>query len=122
VNGTGPVAELIGDRIKLILAVDRQITALVLVLPNQTIDILRTAPLPKAMRAAKVYIYPRVGCQLCMSGHLLALVIRQRLRHGMGWAMLKLHRLASTTNRELRSTSTPTAERLLARLMRFLSQ
>lgn len=77
VNGTRSAVELIRNRIELILAEGRQINALGQILPNQTVDVLTTAPLPRAMRVTEVHLNPSVGCQLRMSGHLFALVIGQ---------------------------------------------
>lgn len=79
-----PVVELVGNRIELRLAVDRQIVALGKVLPDQPIDVLAAAALPRAVRVAEVHLDSRAGCQLRMPGHLLVLVVRQRLAHRFG--------------------------------------
>ena len=131
VNGPGPAVELVGNRIELLLAVDRQVHALGQILSNEPVDVLETAQMPRAVRVAEVHLHACVGRQLRVPGHLLALVVRQRLAHRLGNAA-QLGRkafqrrsccgvselVASITRRELRSTSTPTAERFPAPLMR----
>lgn len=51
---------------------------------NESVDVLTTAPLPRAVRVAEVHLHARVGCQLRFSGHFFALVVRQRLAHWFG--------------------------------------
>lgn len=81
VDGARPAVELVGNSIELFLAVNRQIRDLGQLLSDQSIDILATASLSRALRVTEVGIDTRVGDQLRMPGHLLALVIRQRLTH-----------------------------------------
>ena len=84
VDGAWSAVELIGNRIELRLAVNRQIGALWQVLADQPIDVLAAASLPRAVRITEVNLDARVGAQLCMPGHLFALVVRQRMAHGFG--------------------------------------
>lgn len=83
-DGAWPVVELVSNRIELRLAVNRQIRALGQVLPDQPVDVLAVAALLRAMRVTEVDLDARVGTQLCMPRHLFALVVRQRLAHGLG--------------------------------------
>jgi hypothetical protein len=130
-----PVDELIGNRFELRLVLNQQIVALGQVLPDQSIEVLATAPLSRAVRVIEGYLDAPVGAQLCMPSHLLALVVRQRLAHRFGNAAQlggealqgRCGRgdgqlLASITWRQLRFISTPTAERLPAPLKRSPSQ
>ena len=78
---------LIGNRIQLLLALDRQINPFGKLLPNQAVDVLTTAPLPMAMEVTEAHPNPRVGRQLCISGHLFALVIGERFSSRLGNAV-----------------------------------
>jgi len=81
VNRAGPVDELFSIRAELSLAVDRQIRTFGQVEPDHSVDILATAPLPRPVLVPVVDLSVRVGAQLYMLSHLLALVVRQRLAH-----------------------------------------
>lgn len=75
----------IGNRNELLLAEDRQISALGQVQPERPVDVLATASLPRGVRVTEVALDARVGRQLRMPGHLLALVIiGKRLAHRLG--------------------------------------
>lgn len=49
-----PDAQLIGNRIQMLLAVDRQVRAFGQVLADQAVDVLVTAALPGAVRIAEI--------------------------------------------------------------------
>lgn len=51
---------------------------------TRAIDVHAATKLPEAVRAAEVLLDTHVERQLCMPGHLLALVVRQRLTHWFG--------------------------------------
>lgn len=81
VDGGWPVVVLIGYRIELRSAVNRQIRPFGEVLPDRPIDILETAAMPWAVRVSEVPTDSRVSPQLHIPGQLIALVVRQRLAH-----------------------------------------
>ena len=74
--------EAIGNRIQLVLGIHAQIGSLGQVLPQQPIRVLAGAPLPRAVRITKVDLHPRVGRQLLVATHLLALVVGEAVAHG----------------------------------------
>lgn len=78
------VVDLIGNGIELLLAVAAQVRALGQVLAHQAIDVLVGAPLPGAVRVAKVHRNARIGRQLFVASHLPALIVGQRLAHRLG--------------------------------------
>jgi hypothetical protein len=133
-DGAWPVVQLISDGIKLFLAVNRQIRALGQVLPDQPVDVLATAPLSRAVRVTEVHLDARVGAQFCIPGHLLALVVNQRLAHRLGNAAKLagkafqgrcggvVRKLSQHHQARVAFHHTPTAERLPAPLMRAPSQ
>lgn len=52
-DGTRAVVEQVGDRIELLLAVDRQVRALGQVLKDQPVGVLARAALPRAVRVTE---------------------------------------------------------------------
>jgi len=78
----GPVVQQIGDGVQRILLMDTQIGALGQELPQQPVGVLAACTLPGAVRVAEVHTHVRGLCQLPVTGHLLALVIGERLAHG----------------------------------------
>ena len=84
VDGARAVVEQVGDRIELLLAVDREVRALGQELADQPVGVLAGAALPGAVRVAEVHHHAGVDCQLGMARHLLALVVGQGLAHGFG--------------------------------------
>src|SRR5665647_1488215 len=79
----GSAIHQIGNRIKLLLAVARQIRTLWQELANQSIGVLIGASLPWAVRITEIHRNPRVGTELLVVGHLCAPVIGQGLAHGL---------------------------------------
>ncbi len=84
VDGARAAVEPVGDRIELLLAVDRQVRTLGQVLAQQAVDILATAPLPRTARVAEVD--PDAGGlrQLGVARHFLAAVVGEGLSHRLG--------------------------------------
>ncbi len=83
-DGSRAGVEQVGNGIELLLAVHGQVRALGQVLADQSVGVLAGAPLPRAVRITEVHHHTRVGCQLSVARHLLALVVGQRLAHGFG--------------------------------------
>ena len=81
VDGARAVVEQVGNRIELLLAVHRQVCALGQELTDQPVGVLAGATLPRAVRVTEVHHHARVGRQLSMARHLLALVVGQGLAH-----------------------------------------
>ena len=80
----GAVVDFIGDGVQLLLAVARQVGAFGQVLAHQAVGVLVAASLPWAVRVAKVHGHAGVDGQLFVQRHLFALVIGERLAHGLG--------------------------------------
>ena len=81
VDGARAVVEQVGNRIELFLAVDRKVRALGQVLADQPVGVLTRASLPWTVRVTEVHHHARVGRQLSVARHLLALVVGQGLAH-----------------------------------------
>ncbi len=83
-DGSRAGVEQVGNGIELLLAVRGQVRALGQVLADQSVGVLAGAALPGAVRVTEVHHHTRVGCQLSVARHFLALVVGQRLAHGFG--------------------------------------
>jgi hypothetical protein len=79
---SGPVVDLIGNGVELLLAVAREIGALGQVLAHQPVGVLVGATLPRAVRVTEVHREARAPAQLLVHGHLAPLVLRHALAHG----------------------------------------
>ena len=79
---SGPVVDLIGNSVELLLAVAREIRALGQVLAHQAVGVLVGATLPRAVGVTEVHRDARAAAQLLVHGHLSALVVRHALAHG----------------------------------------
>ena len=77
-DGSRAGVEQVGNGIELLLAVHGQVRALGQVLADQSVGVLAGAPLPRAVRVTEVHHHTRVGCQLSVARHLLALIVGQR--------------------------------------------
>jgi len=132
--GARAVVEQIGNRIELLLAIDLQVRVLGQVLANQPVDVLAGAKLLGAVLIAEGQRHTGVRRQLGMAAHFLALILSKGL--GIGSATMRClavkpssseadvasTSLISVTRRELRSSKSPTPNRLPAPLMRLPSQ
>ena len=76
-----PVVDFICIRIKLLLAVARQVGALGDVLTHQAVHVLAGAPLPRAVRVTKVHCDPGDFSQLLVPSHFSILVVSHALAH-----------------------------------------
>lgn len=80
----GPVVHQVGNGIERILVVHAQVGALGQELAQQAVGVLAAALLPRAVRVAEVHPHASRSGELLVPGHLLALVIGERLTHGLG--------------------------------------
>lgn len=78
---TRPNVQLIRNGVQLLQTVLRQVRTLGQVLANQTVDVLVTAALPRAVRIAKINRHARFLGQFGVFGHLTALVIGHAFTH-----------------------------------------
>jgi len=74
VDGARAVVEQVGNRIELLLAVDREVCAFGQELTDQPIGVLAGAALPWTVRVTEVHHHAGICRQLSVACHLLALV------------------------------------------------
>src|ERR1700677_5086487 len=82
--GTRPAIEAIGDAIKVILAVDREVSTLRQILAQQAVGVLAGATLPGAVGVAEIDPHAGSGSEFLVARHFLALVIREGLSQWCG--------------------------------------
>lgn len=80
----GPVVELLGDGVQVLLGEDAQVGALREALPQQAVRVLVGAALPWRVWVAEVDAHVQRHRYLAVQRHLRALVSRQRVSHKLG--------------------------------------
>lgn len=80
----GPVVELLGDGVQVLLGEDAQVGALREALSQQAVRVLVGAALPWRVRVAEVDVHVQRHRYLAVQRHLRALVPRQRVSHKLG--------------------------------------
>src|SRR6202140_5700058 len=78
-RSTRRAVEAGGDGIEFVLAVNREVSALWQVLPQQPVGVLAGTALPRAVRIAEVHAHDGGGAELLMAGHFLTLVVGEAL-------------------------------------------
>lgn len=85
--GPRPVVQQVSDGVQFLLAINRQVRALGQELAQRPVGVLTAAALSGAVRVAEVHAHVGVAGQLAGAGHLMSLVVSQRLvqRSGATW-------------------------------------
>ena len=125
------IVDLVRNRVQLLFCAFGQVLA------NQSIHVFIAAPLPRAVRVAKVHRHAGVLCQLLVLSNLSALVVGERLTQSCATltklsvnacstvaalAGLGFGSLTYISNLLVRSTKVPTALRLASPLIKSPSQ
>src|SRR6202051_5409291 len=71
--------EAVGDGIEFVLTVDREVSTLGQILPQQPVGVLAGTALPWTVRIAEVHAHAGGGAELMMPGHFLTLVVGEAL-------------------------------------------
>lgn len=82
VRCTRAVVKAIRSGVELFLRIGAQIGSLGQVLPDQSVGVLASAALPRAVQIAKVDVHAGLFGQIGMTSHFAPLVIGQTLEHG----------------------------------------
>lgn len=77
--GPRPVVQQVSDGVQFLLAINRQVRALGQELAQRPVGVLTAAALSGAVRVAEVHAHVGVAGQLAGAGHLMSLVVSQRL-------------------------------------------
>src|ERR1700751_1597318 len=83
-RSTRTAVEAVGDAIEFVLAVDREVSALRQILPQQPVGVLAGTALPWTVRIAEVHAHAGGGAELLMPGHFLTLVVGEALAQWCG--------------------------------------
>src|SRR5258708_18882298 len=78
-RSTRSAVEAVGDGIEFVLAVNREVSALWQVLPQQPVGVLAGTALPRTVWIAEVHAHAGGGAELLMAGHFLTLVVGEAL-------------------------------------------
>src|SRR6202049_4745744 len=69
----------VGDGIEFVLTVNREVSTLGQILPQQPVGVLAGTALPWTVRIAEVHAHAGGGAELLMAGHFLTLVVGEAL-------------------------------------------